>query len=153
MRANLDGSNIETLVDTSKGDARPGADLLNGVSASLLIRTRGQIYGRKKGPMIAGRGRIFVRRSTSELVRRRRTARHRLLFDGLAGTDRSRTRSEKSVLYWTDRGDPPRGNTVNRASIDADFQQASDIRNFAHAFDGGNRIALVSKGTGCSSPT
>jgi len=23
------------------------------------------------------------------------------------------------VLYWTDRGDPPRGNTVNRASIDA----------------------------------
>src|SRR6184192_4955397 len=27
MRANLDGSNIETLVDTSKGDARPGTDL------------------------------------------------------------------------------------------------------------------------------
>jgi hypothetical protein len=22
------------------------------------------------------------------------------------------------VLYWTDRGDPPRGNTVNRATID-----------------------------------
>src|SRR6202162_951577 len=27
MRANLDGSNIETLIDTSKGDARPGTDL------------------------------------------------------------------------------------------------------------------------------
>src|SRR5437870_9272429 len=27
MRANLDGSSIETLVDTSKGDARPGTDL------------------------------------------------------------------------------------------------------------------------------
>src|SRR6266536_3138694 len=27
MRSNLDGSNIETLVDTSKGDARPGTDL------------------------------------------------------------------------------------------------------------------------------
>ena len=26
MRANLDGSNIETLVDTSEGDARPGPD-------------------------------------------------------------------------------------------------------------------------------
>ena len=23
------------------------------------------------------------------------------------------------VLYWTDRGDPPRGNTVSRASVDA----------------------------------
>jgi hypothetical protein len=22
------------------------------------------------------------------------------------------------VIYWTDRGDPPRGNTVNRASVD-----------------------------------
>jgi len=22
------------------------------------------------------------------------------------------------ILYWTDRGDPPRGNTVNRAAID-----------------------------------
>ena len=25
---------------------------------------------------------------------------------------------ENRVLYWTDRGDPPRGNTVNRAPID-----------------------------------
>jgi hypothetical protein len=23
------------------------------------------------------------------------------------------------VMYWTDRGDPPRGNTVNRAPLDA----------------------------------
>src|SRR5438128_1424934 len=28
---------------------------------------------------------------------------------------------EAGHIYWTDRGDPPRGNTVNRASIDADF--------------------------------
>jgi hypothetical protein len=26
---------------------------------------------------------------------------------------------ETRVLYWTDRGDPPRGNTVSRAPIDA----------------------------------
>ena len=26
---------------------------------------------------------------------------------------------ESRVLYWTDRGNPPLGNTVNRASIDA----------------------------------
>ena len=26
---------------------------------------------------------------------------------------------ESRVLYWTDRGDPPRGNTANRASVDA----------------------------------
>jgi hypothetical protein len=28
-------------------------------------------------------------------------------------------------IHWTDRGDPPRGNTVNRASIDADFKKRS----------------------------
>jgi hypothetical protein len=27
------------------------------------------------------------------------------------------------VLYWTDRGNPPRGNTVNRASIDGKLPQ------------------------------
>src|SRR6202035_3491409 len=26
---------------------------------------------------------------------------------------------EHRVLYWTDRGNPPRGNTVNRASVDS----------------------------------
>ena len=27
------------------------------------------------------------------------------------------------MLYWTDRGDPPRGNTVNRASIDRNLKK------------------------------
>jgi hypothetical protein len=32
-------------------------------------------------------------------------------------------------IYWTDRGDAPRGNTVNRAPMDADFSKhpAPDI--------------------------
>ena len=33
------------------------------------------------------------------------------------------------MLYWTDRGDPPRGNTVNRAPTDIDLnkRQAPEI--------------------------
>jgi hypothetical protein len=27
------------------------------------------------------------------------------------------------MLYWTDRCDPPRGNTVNRAAIDVDLEE------------------------------
>src|SRR6266545_1655464 len=68
MRANLDGSEIETLVDTSKGDARPGTDLTKWCVGITVDPDRGQIY-------------------------------------------------------WTDRGDPPRGNTVNRALLDADFKK------------------------------
>src|SRR5205085_4037177 len=44
MRANLNGSNIETLVDTSKGDARPGADLTKWCVGITVDPDRGQIY-------------------------------------------------------------------------------------------------------------
>jgi len=30
------------------------------------------------------------------------------------------------VIYWTDRGDPPRGNTVNRAPMDAAADQRKE---------------------------
>jgi len=43
------------------------------------------------------------------------------LFDGLPEPIDLELDLKKRLLYWTDRGDPPRGNTVNRASIDADF--------------------------------
>ena len=72
MRANLDGSNIETLVDTSNGDARPGTDQKpNGASESPLIRIAGKFIGRKKGREMPARAEFFVRRSTSRKARRR----------------------------------------------------------------------------------
>ena len=36
--------------------------------------------------------------------------------------------SNSATLYWTDRGDPPRGNTVNRASIDRDLKKKKKKR-------------------------
>jgi sugar lactone lactonase YvrE len=45
MRANLDGSNIETLVDTGQGDPRPGPDATKwcvGVAIDVDGGTRGQ---------------------------------------------------------------------------------------------------------------
>ena len=59
MRANLDGSNIETLVDSSKGDARPGTDLTKWCVGITVDPDRGQIYWTQKGPDDAGKGRIF----------------------------------------------------------------------------------------------
>jgi hypothetical protein len=41
-----------------------------------------------------------------------------LLFDQLPEPIDLELDLANRVLYWTDRGDPPRGNTVNRASID-----------------------------------
>jgi hypothetical protein len=41
------------------------------------------------------------------------------------------------VLYWTDRGDPPRGNTVNRAPMDAAAGERKDPEIvFTHLMEG-----------------
>ena len=42
-----------------------------------------------------------------------------VLFEGLPEPIDLELDQENRVLYWTDRGDPPRGNTVNRSRIDA----------------------------------
>ena len=66
----------------------------------------------------------FARRSTSRKVRLRRTAPiSKLLFDGLPEPIDLELDLKNRFLYWTDRGDPPRGNTVNRAPLDADFNK------------------------------
>src|SRR5229473_1419513 len=69
MRANLDGSNIETLVE--------------------------------KGQTPANRKDIEV------------------LYDNLPEPIDLDLDLGNRLIYWTDRGDPPRGNTVNRAAMDA----------------------------------
>src|SRR2546423_8789989 len=59
MRANLDGSSIETLVDSSKGDSRPGTDQTKVCVGITVDPSRGQLYWTQKGPENAGKGRIF----------------------------------------------------------------------------------------------
>ena len=98
MRSNLDGSNIETLVDTSNGEPRPGTDEQKCASGSLSIRTADKFIGRKKDPLMRERVESFARRSTSRRVRRRLNRTDiEASIRRFAGTDRSRARSEESV--------------------------------------------------------
>jgi len=59
MRANLDGSKIETLIDTSEGDALPGKDVKKWCVGIALDVEAGKLYWTQKGPENAGEGRIF----------------------------------------------------------------------------------------------
>jgi sugar lactone lactonase YvrE len=59
MRANLDGSNIETVVDTSQGDQRPGRDPTKWCVGVAIDVDDDKIYWTQKGPDNAGRGRLF----------------------------------------------------------------------------------------------
>jgi hypothetical protein len=125
MRANLDGSDIETLVDSSNGDARPGTDLTKWCVGITVDPDRGQIYWTQKGPENAGKGRIF--RAKIDIIPKGETPADRtdieVLFDGLPEPIDLELDLKNRLLYWTDRGDPPRGNTVNQASLDADFKK------------------------------
>ncbi|MGB9476590.1 MAG: hypothetical protein WCE87_16110 [Candidatus Udaeobacter sp.] len=147
MRSNLDGSNIETLVDTSEGDARPGTDLTKWCVGITVDPDRGQIYWTQKGPDDAGKGRLF--RAMIDIPKGETAANRtdiEVLFDALPEPIDLELDLKNRFIYWTDRGDPPRGNTVNRASLDADFTKhpTPDIL-LTHLMEGIG-IALDSKG-------
>ncbi len=119
MRSNLDGSKIETLVDSSGGDPRPGPDQTKVCVGITVDPQHGKFYWTQKGPDNAGKGRIF--RANLELPQGQAPANRsdiELMFDHLPEPIDLELDLQNRVLYWTDRGDPPRGNTVNRARFD-----------------------------------
>jgi hypothetical protein len=120
MRCDMDGSHIETLVDTSGGDSRPGPDATKWCVGVSVDPDRRHMYWTQKGPDNAGQGRVF--RAHTE-VPKGETAANRtdidLLFDGLPEPIDLALDLRTRLMYWTDRGDPPRGDTVSRAPMDA----------------------------------
>ena len=135
MRSNLDGSKIETLVDTAQGDARPGRDSKKWCVGITVYLKGGQIYWTQKGPDNAEVGKIC--RASIEIPKGESAAGRsdiEMYFDRLPEPIDLELDVERRVLYWTDRGDPPRGNTVNRASVD-DKPNAPEIV-FDHLMEG-----------------
>jgi sugar lactone lactonase YvrE len=119
MRCNLDGSQIETLVEAGRGDV-DRRDQTRWCVGIAIDPKRGQIYWTQKGPDNGERGRIFradIDLPWGESAGERTDI--EVFFDRLPEPIDLELDLENRVLYWTDRGDPPSGNTVNRASIDA----------------------------------
>ena len=119
MRANFDGSEMETLVDTSRGDARPGRDAKKWCVGIAVDHNGGKVYWTQKGGDNANDGRIF--RANLEIPKGQTPANRNdieLLFDELPEPIDLDLDLESRSIYWTDRGNPPKGNTVSRASID-----------------------------------
>ena len=121
MRASLDGSNIETLVETAQGDAAR-KDAANWCVGIALDVEGGMVYWTQKGS--AGNGRIF--RANLEIPAGE-TPLHRtdieLLFDALPEPIDMDLDLAHRTMYWSDRGDPPQGNNISRASMDAPRKQ------------------------------
>jgi DNA-binding beta-propeller fold protein YncE len=119
MRCDLDGSNVETLVQTGQGDD-DRRDQTRWCVGVAVDPAGGHLYWTQKGPSDAGLGKIL--RAGIDVPAGDTPADRsdiEVLFKGLPEPIDLELDLEAGMLYWTDRGDPPRGNTVNRAPIDA----------------------------------
>ena len=118
MRSNLDGTQVETLVETGRGEADQ-MDKTRWCVGVTLDHQGGKIYWSQKGPDNAGLGRIF--RAGIELPPGESPSGRtdiELMFDRLPEPIDLEFDPVDRCLYWTDRGDPPRGNTISRAPVD-----------------------------------
>jgi DNA-binding beta-propeller fold protein YncE len=118
MRANLDGSHVETLIETGRGDT-DGRDQTRWCVGITIDPKLVKIYWTQKGPTKGGLGRLCranIDISTGESPANRSDI--EVLLDQLPEPIDLEFDRANRILYWTDRGDPPRGNTVNRVRID-----------------------------------
>lgn len=127
MRSRTDGSDITVLVETGSTEADRKDERLHCVGIAIDPRA-GRLYWTQKGPPNAGKGRIF---SAPLDIPAGMSPRHRsditLLFDTLPEPIDLEWDARSSLLYWTDRGDPPRGNTLNRCRIVNAVAQTPEI--------------------------
>lgn len=117
MRCDLDGSNVETLVQTGRGD-EDRRDETRWCVGVAVDHVGGHLYWTQKGPSDAGLGRIF--RAGIELPVGESAARRsdiETIYKDLPEPIDLEIDHSTRTLYWTDRGDPPHGNTVNRAPL------------------------------------
>jgi hypothetical protein len=127
MRCSLDGSGIEVLV-VSGDPAADRGDATKWCVGVALDHRAGQLYWTQKGSDNAGKGRIL--RAGIE-VPPGQTAANRsdieVWRDGLPEPIDLELDERNRLLFWTDRGDAPAGNTLNRASVEAIVRLAPEV--------------------------
>jgi DNA-binding beta-propeller fold protein YncE len=119
MRANLNGSGLETLVDTSEGETRPGRDATKWCVGIAVDHDGGKVYWTQKGGDNAIEGRIF--RANLEIPKGKNALNRpdiELFLDRLPEPIDLDLDLKNRIIYWTDRGNPPQGNSISRASLD-----------------------------------
>jgi sugar lactone lactonase YvrE len=136
MRCDLDGSNVETLVQTGQGedDRRDETRWCVGVAVDPV---GGHLYWTQKGPSDAGLGKIL--RAGVDLPAGERAAERgdiEVLFEGLPEPIDLELDLAERMLYWTDRGDPPRGNSVNRSPMDPPDRRRTPEILLTHLMEG-----------------
>jgi hypothetical protein len=120
--ARLDGTDLrdEVVVATAEADRRVIRNQCVGVAVD---EEHGLLYWTQKGPANGNDGRIF-RTSLNAPVGEREIE---VLWSELPEPIDVELDLDTNTIYWTDRGDPPRGNTLNTAAIPAFGERGGDV--------------------------
>lgn len=123
-RCNVDGSEHEVLVQ-NPGSAADVKDWCVGITVDLKTR---KFYWTQKGPSKSNLGRIY-RANIDFLPGENGSNRSdiEVVFDKLPEPIDLEIESESGVLYWTDRGEHPRGSSLNCARVENDGKQEVKI--------------------------
>jgi hypothetical protein len=118
----LDGTDLrdEVVVATAEADRRVIRNQCVGVAVD---EQHALLYWTQKGPANGNDGRIF-RTSLNAPVGGRQIE---VLWSELPEPIDLELDLDTNTMYWTDRGDPPRGNTLNKAAIPAVGQPGGDV--------------------------
>lgn len=119
MRCNLDGTNLETIVQTGdwRGDQEKN-DKTKWCVGIAVSATEGKFFWTQKGPSKGMQGRIFaanIDMPEGETASSRTDI--QCILENLSEPIDLEYHEETATLYWTDRGELPYGNTLNRARM------------------------------------
>lgn len=118
MSARTDGSDLFVHVQTGAGEDRE--DRRRHPVGIAVDRAGGFLYWTQKGKPNGNEGMLLRAPLDARPADPSARTDIQVLLDGLPEPIDLEWEGETSTLYWTDRGDPPNGNTLNRARIGAD---------------------------------
>ena len=120
MRCNFDGSALETLIQAGDWrDEQHKSDQTRWCVGITVSPSTGKFYWTQKGFSKGGKGRIF--RANIDFLPGENALNRtdiEVLFKNLPEPIDLEIDEAKQMLYWTDRGELPDGNTINRANLE-----------------------------------
>lgn len=119
FRCNYDGSELEAIIKTGDWETEGSEDQTKWCVGITVSHKYGKFYWTQKGYSKSGKGRIFcanIDMPAGETAETRSDV--QLLLGSLPEPIDLDVDEHNDQLYWTDRGELPFGNSVNRASLD-----------------------------------
>ncbi|KAI2635771.1 3-hydroxyacyl-CoA dehydrogenase [Hypomontagnella submonticulosa] len=120
LRCNLDGSDLEVLIQTGSLEREDERNDKTRWCVGVAVSPRtGKFYWTQKGPPKGNQGRIFRANIEFPFGQQAETRDDiELLLQNLPEPIDLDIDESNNTIYWTDRGELPLGNSINRMSLD-----------------------------------